>query len=93
MPTTTSYRTAEESPHGDRSQLGAHLTVCSDLGFSKKSNIRHNRKTEMTYVITMILGFLLTLLLMSIPSLAPFMFLSIAVTVWAFIAWTQSPKE
>ena len=41
----------------------------------------------------MILGFLLTLLLMSIPSLAPFMFLSIAVTVWAFIAWTQSPKE
>ena len=47
----------------------------------------------MTYVITMILGFLLTLLLMSIPSLAPFMFLSIAVTVWAFIAWTQSPKE
>ena len=46
----------------------------------------------MIYVITMVVGFLLTILLMSVPSLAPFMFLTIAVTVWAFIAWTQSEK-
>lgn len=47
----------------------------------------------MKYIVTMIVGFLLTLLLMGVPSLKPFMFLSIAVTVWAFVAWLQAPKN